>query len=1059
MKSLMPIFITLFLLGSITAQNRLPHPELENPAVQGINKEQPHSTFMTFSTREAAMEDDVTKSPWHLILNGTWKFNYVKGLQNRLADFYKPGNDLSGWVDMIVPSNMEMKGYGIPIYVNMEYEFAPGYKQTAPFVDMQNNSIGYYRREFDIPENWDSRQVFIHFGAIKSAAYIWVNGKMVGMSKDSKTPAEFDLTPFVKTGRNTIALEVFRWSDASYLECQDFWRMSGITRDVYLYSQPKIRIRDFFVKALLDESYRNGLFGLEVEMKNHSGKDVNYTLEYQIMDESGKKVAGESRTVTINGESSLVKFSANLPEVKPWTAETPQLYCLLIHSKDESGTSSEYTSAYIGFRTIEIKEGLLLINGKRVLFKGVNIHEFSPENGQVIDEQTMLLDLKRMKELNINAVRTSHYPQPELFYKFCDRYGFYLIAEANVESHGMGYDLKKGGTLGNNPDWTEAHLFRARNSVERDKNHPSVIFWSLGNEAGNGYNFYQEYLWIKSRDNTRPIQYEGAGMEWNTDIYCPMYARMEWMEEYARKYNDRPLIQCEYVHTMGNSAGNLGDYWDLIYKYPNLQGGFIWDWVDQGILCKNEKGSFYAYGGDFGPKGTPSDGNFLINGVVFPDRSIKPHSREVKHVYQNVKFSNENLALGKVRITNRFRFTNLSEFDISYEITANGIPVKKDVLTGFELAPEQSGIVDIDISKLQPVSGVDYYINCSVKTRLEKNLLPAKWEIASDQLKLPIETEKELYKASGSGKVNFSEGPIIDVWGKDFSMAIDRHSGIIGSYKYKGQEFILDGKGPRPVFWRAPTDNDYGWKMPKKCAIWKQASEDSLMVSQIGVTQSGNYVRIDVIYSYPGISAEWRTAYTVMTNGIVKVENGFTIADEQLPVIPRIGMKMQLPVQFDQLEYLGRGPWENYCDRNRSTFKGRYKGTVNQQYVPYIRPQDNGHRTDVRWLALSKKDGPGLLVVADDAIGFTALHMPIEDFDAGIDKNINLRHTTDIRPRELVELHLDYKVMGLGSDDSWGAMPHKEYLIQPDKSGYKYTFTFVPFSSLHTIDKMCNYKY
>jgi beta-galactosidase len=1060
MRRTINFFLLALLAFPAIAQNRLPHPELENPAVLSINKEEPHATFATFPDRQSALTAGKTLSPWRISLNGKWKFNFVTGIQNRITNFAAVNQDLSTWKEIDVPSNMEIKGYGVPIYVNMEYEWAPGYKQQAPFVDMDKNSIGYYRKSFEIPANWDGSKIFVHFGAIKSAGYVWVNGEKVGLTKDSKTPAEFDLTPYVKGGKNEIAVEVFRWNDGSYLECQDFWRLSGIPRDVYIYSQPKVRIRDFFAKALLDESYTHGAFSLDVEVANHSKSEQSVSAEFEILDAKGASVLNGTKNAKFAGTTQVLQFDGKIANVKQWSAEIPNLYTLVISIKDASGKVLEATSTKIGFRTVEIKGGLLLVNGKRVLLKGVNLHEFHPINGQVIDQATMLLDIQRMKELNVNAVRTCHYPQPDEWYRLCDEYGLYLIGEANIESHGMGYDLKKGGTLANNPAWKDAHVFRGKNSVERDKNHPSVIIWSLGNEAGNGYCFYEEYLWMKKRDNTRPVQYEGARLEWNTDIYCPMYARMEHMEKYAKTHTDRPLIQCEYEHAMGNSEGNIKDYWDLIEKYPNLQGGFIWDWVDQGISQTNSKGKFWAYGGDFGPAGTPSDGNFLINGVVFPDRSIKPHSLEVKHVYQNISFSDEKIADGKVKVSNKYRFLNLSNFNFSWEITANGKIVRKGVLSGLDVAPEQSKVVDIDVKNLPAIAGTEYFLNLSAKTKVAEQLLPVGYEVAYGQIKLAIEKEKPLFDFSKVAKpVVKEESDKVTISGKDFSLVFSSTSGTISSYKYKGSELLNSGKGPQPTFWRAPTDNDYGWGMAKKCKAWKEATAKGVSASKFSVNQKENLTKVLVEYKFDSVETVWTIEYAIAGNGMVKVDNKIVNNNEKLPVIPRIGMKMQMPESFSNLEFLGRGPWENYIDRNASTLVGRYSASVASQYVPYVRPQENGHKSDVRWFALSNKAGLGLAFVADNKLEFNALNMPIEDFDAGLNKDLNFRHINDIKPQQLVEIHIDHKMIGLGGDDSWGATPHKEYMVYPSKNGYSYSFTIVPFNNVKVLENSVQFRY
>lgn len=1049
----------LFLLSSlisstdILAQDRLPHPELENPAIQGVNKEYPHASFISYPNREIALSKDKNSSTL-IMLNGTWKFNFVTGISNRINGFASSEYDFSKWNDIEVPSNMEIKGYGIPIYTNVGYEFYPQWNFKPPYInDLEKENIGYYRREFDLPKSWNGKQVFIHFGAIKSVGYVWVNGEKAGMSKDSKTPQEFDITKYIKPGKNTIAVEVFRWSDASYLECQDFWRLSGIPRSVYVYAQPKVRLSDFYAQATLDKSYTNGVFNLDVELKNHTQKSTASSFIYEILDELGKTVSSATQTVQISNTIGKLNFNAAIPSVKTWSAETPNLYTLVLTLKDDSGVITESTSVKIGFRTSEIKDGLFLVNGKRVLVKGVNIHEFDQNTGQVVDEKSVLLDFQRMKELNINSIRLSHYPQPDFFYELADKYGFYLVDEANIESHGMGYDRAKGKSLANNLDWTEAHLFRTRNMFERDKNHPSVVIWSLGNEAGNGYNFYQTYQFLRNRDKMRPIQFEQAGYEWNTDIVCPMYAKPKDIENYAKKYTDRPLILCEYEHAMGNSVGNIKDYWEIIEKYPHLQGGFIWDWVDQGLANQNEKGKFWAYGGDYGPEGTPSDGNFLINGVVFPDRSIKPHSLEVKHVYQNIGFKAENLNTGLITIINKFRFTNLSKYVFSYEITANGKVVKTADLPILDVDPEQEKQIKIDVRNLKSQAGVEYFVTISAKTKTAENLLSGGWEIASEQFKLPISTEKKQFDITKGGKVTYKEGESIAITGNGFSVDIDSKTGIITSYKSNGNEFLLNGFGPRPAFWRAPTDNDYGWKMPKDSHLWKEATEQTPNAMSVKASQKGDAVEVEVIYKIDSVNSTWITQYKVMGNGAIKVDNELINHGNETSVIPRIGMKMQMPVQFTSLEYFGRGPWENYSDRNSSSFVGHYKSTVAEQYVPYIRPQENGHHTDVRWMALSNSGGSGLAIVADGLIEFNALNTPIENFDAGIDKDKNLRHANDIKPKDLVEVHIDFHMIGVGGDDSWGARPHDEYLIKSRKESFKYGFTMVPFSSFSELNK------
>lgn len=1045
----------LFLVAAINAQDRPPHPELENPAIQGINKEEARAAFVSYESREAALQNERENSSQWQSLNGTWDFKFVKGVSKRLEGFAEPGLELSDWDKIIVPSNMEIQGYGYPIYTNVSYEFYPHWNFNPPYVnDLEDNNVGYYRRNFEIPQEWDGQQVFIHFGSIKSVGFVWVNGEKVGMSKDSKTPQEFDVTTYIRPGTNTVAVEVFRWSDAAYLECQDFWRLSGIPREVFVYAQPKVRLRDFFAQSTLDESYTQGLFDLEVELKNHSGQSARHTVVYELLDGSGRLVSSDEKTVEISDSIGRLHFEAEISDVKTWTAETPKLYTLLLTLKDDSGKVTEATSIKTGFRTSEVKNGQYLVNGKPVLLKGVNLHEFNQLTGQVVTEADVRLDMERMKQLNVNAIRLSHYPQPAFFYELADQYGFYVVDEANIESHGMGYDRSVGKSLANNLEWTEAHLFRTRNMFERTKNHASVVIWSLGNEAGNGYNFYQTYLFIRSRDKMRPIQYEQAGHEWNTDIVCPMYAKPHHIEHYANTWTDRPLILCEYSHAMGNSMGNLADYWVIIEKYPNLQGGFIWDWVDQGLLDENDRGPFWAYGGDYGPPGTPSDGNFLINGVVFPDRSLKPHSYEVKQVYQNIDFDAEDLAEGKVKISNKFFFTDLSDFDFSYQITANGQVVREAKLPTLKVAPQKSEVIQLNLKGLKKRPGVEYFVRFSATTRQANQLLPQGWELAAGQLKLPLDKGPKAVDYTRTGRVDYSEGASIVVSGKDFSLNIDGETGIISSYKVRGKELILDGFGPRPAFWRGATDNDYGWRMPRVARHWKAASDQLPPASSVEVRRLGDAVQVEVSYALDSLQSTWETRYTVMGNGMVKVDNVLLTTGEEVPLIPRMGMKWHLPASHTQVEYFGRGPWENYADRKASAFVGRYLSSVSDMYVPYIRPQENGHRTDVRWLALSRSDGGGLLVVADSLMEFNASNNTVDDFDAGPNKDKNLRHANDIAPRDLLELHIDYRMSGVSGDDSWGAMPHEPYLLRPSREGHRYGFMLMPFDSARELETL-----
>ncbi|MCB9208970.1 MAG: DUF4981 domain-containing protein [Ignavibacteriales bacterium] len=1054
MKIIFSIFFVLLTFSIMTSQtkknyNREPHPELENPKYLFDNKEDPHASFMTFTNITNALTDRRENSKWFQSLNGEWYFKFAEGMTNRISDFANPNDDMKKWDKLNVPSNFEMHGYGYPIYTNIRFPWAFDNSQVPPYVDMENNWFGYYRRDINVPEDWDGRQIFIQFGAIKSAGYVWINGEKVGFSKDGKTPAEFDITDFVKVGKNSVAVEVIKWTDGSYLEDQDFWRLSGLNREVFIYSQPKVRVKDFFVKALLSDNYIDGDFSLDIKIKNHLNENVEYNITYEILDESGNKIVFEEREFELEelNEANL-HFKNKIENVKKWSAEIPNLYTLLITLKNDDEIE-EIIPAKIGFRSVEIKNGQLLVNGKPILIKGVNLHEFNPLTGQVIDEEVMMKDITTMKKLNVNAVRTSHYPQPDLWYKLCDKYGLYLVAESNIESHGMGYNLEKGGTLGNNPDWLEAHLYRTKNSIERDKNHPSVLIWSMGNEAGNGYNFYNNYKWIKERDNTRPVQYERALREWNTDIFVPMYERIWDLEKYAKSYKDRPLILCEYAHAMGNSLGNLKDYWDMINKYPNLQGGFIWDWVDQGLLKKEGNLSYWAYGGDYGPENVPSDGNFVINGVVFPDRSLKPHSYEVKKVYQNISFQPVDLLTGEIEISNNYFFKSLEEYYLEWQIEIDGIATKSGMEKDINLNPETKKTIKLNYEDILNNSGKDFYLNLSVKLGNDKqSILPENYEVAKEQFKIPVEirSEKNVIEKNSKLQVKEDKNKLV-ISGQNYSYTIDKNAGVISSYKFNDKEFIKNSEGLKPTFWRAPNDNDYGWKMPINSGQWKEASNSKLEVRSVKTekNQDGSF-SVTMIYNYTKVNSQWTVKYDFFADGRIIVNNKFVSKENSQDIIPRIGMNITLSDEFDNVNYFGRGPLENYTDRKYSTHFGKYSAKVDEFYVPYIRPQENGHRTDVSWITLLNEKGIGLKFESENTFEFNVLKNKVDDFDSGIEKDKNPKHTIDIVSKEFVQLHIDYKMIGLGSDDSWGAKPHEEYLLHPSTSGYEYSFNITPYN-------------
>ncbi|MDA3893093.1 MAG: DUF4981 domain-containing protein [Salinivirgaceae bacterium] len=1021
MKILLSVFALLFLTGITIAQQA----EWQNPEVFRINKEQPHAWFIPYESIEQAQTGDPNQSAYYQLLNGNWDFKFLKNPNQVPDNFFAIDYKISDWKKIPVPSNWQLQGYDYAIYTNIQYPFkAP----EGKWVPEDYNPTGLYRYEFSVKDSWKDNEVFIVFGAVKSAFYLWINGEKVGYSEDSKTPAEFNLTKYLKPGKNLLAMEVIRWSDGSYLEDQDFWRLSGIERDVFLVATPKTRIVDYTVSSKLDASYAKGVFGLDIEIAN--GKEET-SITCQILDEEKEIFSKELKV-----KNNKVDFGETSLEVKPWTAETPNLYTLNIELK-KSGKLIQAISQKIGFRTVEISGNQLKVNGVPISIRGVNLHEHHATTGHVIDLQTRIKDIQLMKQSNINAIRTSHYPQDPVFYELCNEYGMYVVDEANIESHGMGYDLDK--TLANKPLWLQAHLDRTQNMVERDKNQACVIIWSLGNEAGNGSNMRATYKWIKENDASRPVQYERSDLEFNTDIFCPMYAGMDWMEWYALGKETRPLIQCEYAHAMGNGVGNLQDYWDLIYKYDKLQGGFIWDWVDQGLETKNDKGeTYWAYGGDFGPKNVPSDGNFCSNGIVNPDRTPHPKLIEVKKVYQPIYFSSVNLNKGEVEIINHHSFLNTSEYEFSFVIEGNGKTLHQSKAFSVDLAPLSKKTIDLNIPKIEVRPNVEYFLNVYAKTKKETELIKAGHIVAFEQFKLPlgiVQIEKQIPE----GKLLLNqENNVILITSEGFSATINKATGWISSYKLSNTELLL--MPIEPDFWRAPTDNDYGNKMPERCEIWKDLQQKFKVKRIVANQPSENIVKVDVDFYIDSIYKTARVSYAIYADGAIEISSWFNLTYSKGEEIPRIGFRTRLPKEFNQFEYFGRGPHENYCDRNTSAFVGLYKSSVMDQYFEYSRPMEGGYKTDVRWAKLSNAQGMGLEVSGEQLLGTSALPYSRELLDDGIMKA--QRHSTDLVSENFTEWHFDLKQMGVGGDNSWGALPHDEYMIWPDV--YEFNFILKP---------------
>ena len=1047
-------FSLVLLLGTAASADEL--KEWQNPRLTGQNNEAPHAIMIACPDVRTAQKISVVsnrervKSAFYRSLNGNWKYHYSANVSQRLADFWLPNFDDRGWPSIEVPSNVEMSGYGIPIYVNIRYPWTwHGAEPNPPFIpeDEPNNTINAYRRTFTVPSDWAGRPVFLTFDGVNSFFFLWINGQKVGCGKDSRTPVEFDITRYLQPGQNLLAIENFRWSDGSYLEDQDMWRMSGIFRDVYLWSPPTRHVRDFEIRTDLDGRYENAQVSIKTKVINRGPASSDVTLKAELLDAAGKPVVAPVMKASIPAGQE-VELEAISPVSRPlkWTAETPNLYQLLLQLQDGSGKTLEVIPVKVGFRKVETREGNLLVNGQRIWIKGVNRHEFDPDRGQAITLEGMEKDILMMKRFNINTMRCSHYPNQPAWYDLCDRYGLYLIDEANIESHGMGFDEK---TLARNPDWANAHMNRTIRMVERDKNHPSIIIWSLGNEAGDGPNFEADSKWIHQRDPSRPVHYEPAGRKPYTDIVCPMYPRPPELGRYAAEKRDRPFIMCEYEHAMGNGSGDFWSYWNQIYSKPFLQGGSIWDWVDQGLrqpqqklpLARFEKvkpgaPTFWAYGGDFGPKGTPSDDNFCCNGLVTPDREPHPGLFFVKHVYKYIHCQPADLASRTIEVKNFYDFTNLKEIASGeWLLKADGAVVQQGKLPELDLLPHEAREITIPVIPFQPAPGVEYFLE--VRFRLKKDLEWSKagHEIAWDEFKLP--------DSAPAGRVNIAaattprlveENGRLRISGKDFEAAFDKGSGTFVSWKYKGAELIRSAL--RPNFWRAQTDNDRGRHELNSQGIWRTAHENSQCTScTAAVKDELRAVELRSSQSLPNVNANWETTYVVYGTGDVLVKARFIPGKLDLPKVVRVGMQMTVPAGFEQLAWFGPGPQESYADRKDARV-GQYHGTVAEQfYADYTEPGETGNKVDTRWFTLVDRTGTGLLVVGQPQLSVNALHYATEDMNAG-------KHAFELPRRDFITLDLDLRQQGVGGDDSWGAWPHEEFLI-PCKE-YEYSFRLRP---------------
>lgn len=1030
-------FVTgLFAVLAMTA-NAQSFKEWQDPEINAVNRAPMHANYFAYESTEAAIKGIKEKSSNFMTLNGTWKFNWVPNADARPTDFWQPEFNDKGWNAMPVPGVWELNGFGDPIYVNVGYAWREQFRNNPPQVPTVNNHVGSYRREITVPAHWKGKEIIAHFGSVTSNMYLWVNGKYVGYSEDSKMEAEFNLTPYLKPGqKNLIAFQVFRWCDGTYLEDQDFFRYSGVGRDCYLYARSKKQIADIRITPDLDAQYQNGSLAINLTTKGRG------EVELELFDANNQPVVTKSLNASGNISTTMEVASPN-----KWTAETPYLYTLRATLK-EGNKVLEVIPVKVGFRKVELKNAQILVNGQPILIKGANRHEMDPDGGYVVSRERMIQDIQMMKMFNLNAVRTCHYPDNNLWYELCDQYGLYVVAEANIESHGMGYGKN---TLAKREDYKKAHLERNQRNVQRCFNHPSVIIWSLGNEAGYGPNFEAAYDWVKAEDPSRAVQYEQAGTKGKTDIYCPMYAGYQWCENYSKdnKYQ-KPLIQCEYAHAMGNSQGGFKEYWDLVRKYPKFQGGFIWDFVDQSVRWPGKNGKMiYAYGGDFN-RFDASDINFCNNGLISPDRVPNPHAYEVCHFYQNIWTTPANLKNGEINIFNEYFFRDLSAYYLEWEMLKDGKSVRCGRIDNLNVQPQQTAKVKLNLGETD--TEAEWLLNISYKLKNNEDLLPAGYTVAKEQLTL------NPYKAPsmqlGNCELSNTETVAPEVQDNDrhyliigndaFRIEFNRSNGYLTKYQIKGLDMIKEGAILKPNFWRAPTDNDFGAHIHRKYVAWKNPE---IRLKSLKQRTENKQVIVETAYEMPGVSAKLNLTYVINNEGAIKVTQKMT-TDKKAKVsnMFRFGMQMQMPRSFETIEYYGRGPIENYIDRNHCTDLGIYRQSVTEQFYSYIRPQENGTRTDIRWWRMINKAGNGIEVVAASPFSASALHYTIESLDEGWSKQQG--HSPEVEEADLTNLCIDKIQAGLGCVNSWGSIALPEY--QVPYQDYEFTFILSPIQ--HCID-------
>ncbi len=1004
---------------TITEENRLPM----------------HTDFVTFPNATEISNIDWRESSAYMSLNGSWKFKWANSPSELPANFEALTYDDRNWDNFQVPANWELNGYGFPMYTTSGFEFTYLIgKPNPPVVPMNFNPTAVYRRQVAIPENWNGRPVILHIGAAKSNLSVWVNGQYVGYGEDSKLPSEFEVTKYLRKGKNLITMRVMRWGVANYLEDQDMWRLSGITRDCYLTVREPIHVSDIQLSPTVNDSFDQGILKTRLILNQVSKSDLTAEIALYRND---RLITRES--TQLRGQEMNMAMHIDRPAL--WSAEQPNLYQVIVTLKDYKGKIIEVIPQRVGFRRVEIKDGQLLVNGKAILIKGINRHETDPVTGHVISKEAMLRDVQLMKKFNINSVRTSHYPNTEYWLQLCDQYGLYVVDEANIESHGMGYDLSY--TMANRPTWEKAHVARAERLIQRDRNHPSVIIWSMGNEAGNGYNFYRTYLRMKELDQSRPVQYERAvnnygelRFDWNTDLIVPMYASPSAMKNYAARNPkpQRPFIQCEYAHAMGNSLGNFKDYWDIIRANKGIfQGGYIWDFVDQCFIKINAKGdTVYTYGGDYEPKEAITDWNYASKGIFYANRTPYPHAWEMKKVYQDIH--SVLLSDKTVQIYNERFFTGLENVELQWELVVDGKNVQSGLINNLKVLPQES--VKISIPYETDLPG-EKFLNLTYRLKKADALLPIRHIVATEQLSLGgVFQPNTTILANGKINTERKKGNLI-VAAKQLLIEFDLKSGWLTKYNYKGQDFIDEQSLFKANFWRAPNDNDFGANTPEKLKSWKQVT-DSIDLLEIKSEFVDNLAYIHATYKMPQVYGQLKMVYCINQSGEMRISQVFKAdTSKNVAVLPRFGMQWITPPGFDEINYYGRGPEENYIDRNFSSHIGFYQQTVDQQYFPYVMPQETGNKTDVRWMELKNKHGRGLLFTADSTFSMSALHYFDRDLDDGPKRR--QRHAADLVKRKQTQINIDFRQMGVGGINSWGAWPIKEYTL-PYKD---YSFSFV----------------